>query len=228
MAASSASHSRTEAARRERRAQLLAVARKVLLRDGYAGTSISAIVKEAGVAQGTFYLYFNSKEQVLAHLRAEVLQDYLGAFQRGVAKPARADARLVAGVERCYRAVKRQRDLVRVIRQAQSGEETERVWLEGREALARPFAALLQEGQGDGSFHLDDPQLCAHMALALVDDLFYEALEFNRPASGPVTLRHATRFLLRGLGVPARRVDELVPRRPLPQGRRTAARKART
>ena len=57
-----------------RRRQLLEVARRRFLEVGYAQTSVSAIVKEAGVAQGTFYLYFPSKEAVLVSLRGEVLK----------------------------------------------------------------------------------------------------------------------------------------------------------
>lgn len=45
-----------------RRAQLLRAARKVFRAKGYGGASVSEIVREAGVAQGTFYLYFPSKK----------------------------------------------------------------------------------------------------------------------------------------------------------------------
>jgi hypothetical protein len=45
-----------------RRQQLLHVAEELSLESGYGKTSVSRIVKTAGVAQGTFYLYFASKE----------------------------------------------------------------------------------------------------------------------------------------------------------------------
>jgi AcrR family transcriptional regulator len=49
----------------ERRAELLEAARKLFVRDGFADVSVSRIVRDIGVAQGTFYYYFDSKEAVL-------------------------------------------------------------------------------------------------------------------------------------------------------------------
>ncbi len=185
----------------------------MFLSEGYSSTSVSAIVRAAGVAQGTFYLYFKNKEQILVHLRTEVLRDYIASFEAGrQRRPAeKADARLVDGLGEIFKSVKRHRDLVRVFREATSGEQTERLWIEGRETFASPFAELIQEGVDDGSFQTDDPRITAHLGLAVFDDLLYEALEYGKPASGRQTLIHGTRFLLRALGSPAARVDELVP-----------------
>ena len=47
-----------------RRGQLLTAATAVFARRGYRAAGISDIVSEAGVARGTFYLYFESKAQV--------------------------------------------------------------------------------------------------------------------------------------------------------------------
>lgn len=44
-----------------RRTAILAVARDLFSRQGYARTGIAQIAKQAGVAHGTVYLYFNSK-----------------------------------------------------------------------------------------------------------------------------------------------------------------------
>ena len=44
---------------------LIKSARLVMSSKGYSRTRVSDIVKKAGVAQGTFYLYFKSKENVL-------------------------------------------------------------------------------------------------------------------------------------------------------------------
>jgi len=49
----------------ERRAEIVAAARKLFMERGVAATPVSDIVKEAGVAQGTFYWYFDSKEDLL-------------------------------------------------------------------------------------------------------------------------------------------------------------------
>src|ERR1051325_12177451 len=45
----------------ERRQQILSVARDVFARRGYHQTTIDDIALQAGVARGTFYLYFEDK-----------------------------------------------------------------------------------------------------------------------------------------------------------------------
>jgi AcrR family transcriptional regulator len=51
-----------------RRAQLLARARDVFAKRGYHAAKIEHIVRAAGVARGTFYLYFEDKRAVFAEL----------------------------------------------------------------------------------------------------------------------------------------------------------------
>lgn len=56
-----------------RKKQLLNAARKILTQKGYSLARISDIVKEAGVSQGTFYLYFSGKEDVVIELGRELI-----------------------------------------------------------------------------------------------------------------------------------------------------------
>ena len=60
-----------------RRQQLLAAARAELAARGYERTTVSSIAGRANVAQGTFYLYFPSKEALPGAL-AEQMSDALG------------------------------------------------------------------------------------------------------------------------------------------------------
>ena len=61
-----------------RREQLLTAAREVLAEHGYERTTVSSIASRANVAQGTFYLYFPSKEALPGALALE-LSHALGA-----------------------------------------------------------------------------------------------------------------------------------------------------
>jgi AcrR family transcriptional regulator len=58
---------------RETRDKLLRVAREVFEEDGFDGASISRIVEGANVSRGTFYLYFESKEDIFRTLADEML-----------------------------------------------------------------------------------------------------------------------------------------------------------
>ena len=55
----------------ERRLEIIKTAEKLFKENGYNKTSVEAIIKEMGVAKGTFYYYFKSKEEVL-----EAIADY--------------------------------------------------------------------------------------------------------------------------------------------------------
>lgn len=55
-----------------RRQEILRAAERVFGRRGFADASISEITREAGTAQGTLYIYFDSKEQIFRELVAEM------------------------------------------------------------------------------------------------------------------------------------------------------------
>src|SRR3954454_777694 len=52
------------AATEQRRCSILQAARAVFARQGYANTVVDDIATQAGIAKGTIYLYFPSKEQI--------------------------------------------------------------------------------------------------------------------------------------------------------------------
>src|SRR5665811_940989 len=56
----------------QRRCSILRGARTVFARQGYANTMVEDIATEAGIAKGTLYLYFPSKEQIY---RAALLEE---------------------------------------------------------------------------------------------------------------------------------------------------------
>jgi len=49
----------------ERKAEIIAAAHQLFIENGYAKTMVSDIVRKVGIAQGTFYYYFPTKEYVL-------------------------------------------------------------------------------------------------------------------------------------------------------------------
>ncbi|XVX21095.1 TetR/AcrR family transcriptional regulator [Actinomycetota bacterium] len=71
-------HGRPVTARGERtRAALVAAARAVFERDGYLDSRLVDITAEAKCSTGTFYTYFDSKEEVLAAVLEEAQEDML-------------------------------------------------------------------------------------------------------------------------------------------------------
>ncbi|MFI2231856.1 TetR/AcrR family transcriptional regulator [Nocardia testacea] len=102
------------------RAALLAAARTVFEADGFVDARISDITRTAGVASGSFYTHFDSKEEIFAavveQVREEMLhphvraragsddpRDWIAAANREYLRSYRRNARLMAVLEQVSR-----------------------------------------------------------------------------------------------------------------------------
>lgn len=107
-------------ARGERtRAKLLAAAEKVFAAHGYAEASITRITDEAGVGQGTFYLYFASKLEIFEELVDDLNRRVRHAMsEAGEGAENRLDAER-AGFRAFFRFTAEHPALYRVVREAE-------------------------------------------------------------------------------------------------------------
>ncbi len=71
---------RREAEKAERRDAILAAAAALLRSTGFEGFSMSVLGQKAGIAKGTLYLYFETREEVLLALYVETLTAWSRAF----------------------------------------------------------------------------------------------------------------------------------------------------
>jgi AcrR family transcriptional regulator len=72
---------RREQERARRRQDILAAARVVFAQDGFRRATVDAIAQRAEVGKGTVYLYFASKEAVLAELVLQALAELAATLQ---------------------------------------------------------------------------------------------------------------------------------------------------
>jgi len=82
-----------------RRGELLEAARRVFERDGYHGTTVSAVVQAAGLSQGAFYLYFADKKGIFAALQDEMATSLRRRIYWATRDVPDARWRLEAGLE---------------------------------------------------------------------------------------------------------------------------------
>jgi AcrR family transcriptional regulator len=78
-----------------RREAILAAAGAVLRKTGFEGFSMSVLSEEAGIAKGTLYLYFATREEVLLALYVEALAAWSRALLAGL-RDGIGDAKFVA------------------------------------------------------------------------------------------------------------------------------------
>jgi len=78
----------------EKYEMILDAALKVIAENGFHGSQVSKIAKEAGVADGTIYLYFKNKEDILISLFQERLGNLVKRFHESVRETSTADEAL--------------------------------------------------------------------------------------------------------------------------------------
>src|SRR4051794_5473288 len=101
MSESSLSLRRTAKKRRsgDKRDRILRAAVKVFARNGFHATRVSEVAKAAGVADGTIYLYFKSKEELLVSLFEDRVDKLLAFMSENVPKLPSAPERLRAVID---------------------------------------------------------------------------------------------------------------------------------
>src|SRR5437870_7324690 len=77
-----------------KRHRILRAAIDVFARNGYFTAKVSEIAKAAGVADGTIYLYFDGKEDVLVTIFREHTRHYLQSLERDLASVRRPEERI--------------------------------------------------------------------------------------------------------------------------------------
>ena len=74
----------TTHAPQDKRQQILSAAEKLISEVGFQGLSMQKLAKEAGVAAGTIYRYFEDKDHLIDDVRVLVTQRVADAVQEGV------------------------------------------------------------------------------------------------------------------------------------------------
>src|SRR5207244_8514343 len=101
------------------RRRLLESAEQVVAELGYHEASIVKITEAAGVAQGTFYLYFSSKKEIFDELVRDLNVRVRHAMAEGAARgKTRAEAEML-GFQAFFRFTAEHTALYRIIRQAE-------------------------------------------------------------------------------------------------------------
>ena len=67
-----------------KRRHILETAASVFAERGYYNTKVRDILVEADISTGSFYFYFNNKEELFEILYDEMINTYLGVFQDAV------------------------------------------------------------------------------------------------------------------------------------------------
>ena len=163
----------TEAQKEGRRQEILAAAQRCFSRNGFHATTIADIVRASGVSQGTFYLYFKTKDDVIAALADDRAQGdaLINAIASTEADPI-AGLRVLFDLHGETLSDARLADERRVAIQGWAeGLRTEAVrdrLIANTARVQQEIARLIERGQASGQFRADaEPQGVARALMAL-------------------------------------------------------------
>src|SRR5438132_14260103 len=74
--------------------QIVDAAIRVFARNGYYNSRVSDIAREAGIASGTIYLYFRTKDEILVTLFREKMAQWVALVRREIATERGAEAKI--------------------------------------------------------------------------------------------------------------------------------------
>lgn len=150
-----------------RRAAILEAARTVFLEQGYAGARMAAIAERAGVASGTIYLYFPSKEALATALADDFFVRLDLALQPTMMQLNTAEA-IQAAIQTVLQFAVAEHDLLRLLRLAVGLSPVARA-LPGRLALADRLAASFAAQMAIGNLQAYDARVLAELVMGLIE-----------------------------------------------------------
>jgi AcrR family transcriptional regulator len=150
----------------QRRRDLLDAGLAVFVERGVAAATLDHVTQRAGVAKGTFYLHFDSKEHLLAALQADFEQRLVERIDTRVAEAAEAGADWASRLDTWitaaladYPADRAMHDVLFHHPVLPTGEPTRH--LRAERDLADSLTDLIEGGIEAGAFTTADPPLTA-------------------------------------------------------------------
>lgn len=167
---------RTTAKGLRTRDELVTAARRVFERDGYSRARVADIASEAGVAHGSFYTYFSSKQDAFL----AVMRDVGAQFREAIAGPpgeVRADAyQALDASNRRYLDAYRANSVIWALAEqvATIDPEIHEIRLRGRRQHVERVAATIRRWQDRGIADPGiDPQTTAGALVSMLSNFAY-------------------------------------------------------
>ncbi|WP_216912481.1 TetR/AcrR family transcriptional regulator [Nocardia sp. NBC_01377] len=189
---------------RKTRDAVLDAARRVFETVGFLDARVEQIAQEAGVSYGTFYRYFESKDDVFGELSTRLFED-MHRREQTAADLSPAE-KLIASNRAYYRAYRRNAPMMAIIEQvATINDEFRLLRQRHRHLLIDRTARAIARWQSDGLVRADlDPELAARAMAAMVDHTLYLWLIQGEDADEQAVLDTLDRMCVGALGLDRR------------------------
>jgi AcrR family transcriptional regulator len=205
----------------ERRHHILVAAREAFAKRGYHQATIDDIVAEAGVARGTYYLYFEDKRAVFSELidrfsskiTMAIMRIAIDDPTRSVAEQARSNIRAIIGLCLAERAMTK----MLIMDTAGIDPAFDRKLATFYDQVVELLEESLRDGQKLGIVADGEPRVLAYLTIGALKELLYQAVALGlTEASAEALTQQIYQFLCSGY----LRVGDGGPASPARRGRR--------
>jgi AcrR family transcriptional regulator len=142
----------------ERRTEIVATAERMFREFGFGNCSVEMIIREIGVAKGTFYYYFKSKEDILGAIVDRTLKQIVDQAKQVADDPSLpAMAKMQALLSDSHLGDDSTRDLAEMMHRPENRELHEITNIETVLRLSPIFAKIVEQGNREGVFAAHRP-----------------------------------------------------------------------
>ncbi|RKQ37948.1 TetR/AcrR family transcriptional regulator [Oceanobacillus halophilus] len=123
--------------------QIIEAAVRVIAKNGFHGSQVSKIAKEARVADGTIYLYFKNKEDILITMFKEKMGQFIEKIVEQTSKREYADEKLLTLIEMHFGQLSKDHDLA-IVTQLELRQSNYDLRLEINNVL-KPYLSVIDD-----------------------------------------------------------------------------------
>ena len=197
----------------ERRQQLLLVARDVFAKRGYHAAKIDDIVTAAGVARGTFYLYFDDKraifeeivDRTIARLGMTILRVDPQDPSRSVGEQVKENIRRIVAM------LLEDRATTKILLSDALGVDPsfDRKLLSFYDEIVNLLEGSIRDGQALGVVATGDPRLYAYLTVGALKEILFQIVQRGAEYAEEDLVEHIFGFFRSGY----MRIADEAPRR---------------
>ena len=157
----------------KRKRELLQIAYRLFLSQGYENTSVDEIIEAAGIAKGTYYYYFQSKEQMLEAVIGMMIEAEADIARQVLASEMPVPQKIV-GIVSSVRPTQEERPIEDALNRPENVLMHDKLQRQLLADILPLLSKAVEEGVRDGLFACDHIPERVRMLLLLSCDLFDE------------------------------------------------------
>jgi AcrR family transcriptional regulator len=144
---------------------LLQAAEDVFGEKGYHEASVVEVTMRAGVAQGTFYVYFKGKKDIFTQLIIHLHHDVRKSIQQEITSSASRLEEETRGIVAFFLYLHKHANLYKILRDAESVDENLYRWY--YHSFAEGYIKRLQKAMAKGEIRQTDPEALAYCLMGI-------------------------------------------------------------